>query len=87
MKYTCLAPQRGAIFVETFWHLKNAEPHVGRFLVHPNVLEAVSKGFRANSQTNNLSQRHRDHRGHKTKRCALGVFVRKIWSCLGISFL
>ena len=29
-------------FSATFWHLKNAEQHVGRFLAHPNVL---LKGF------------------------------------------
>ena len=29
-------------FSVTFWHLKNAEQHVGRFLAHPNVL---LKGF------------------------------------------
>ena len=29
-------------FNATFWHLKNAEQHVGRFLAHPNVL---LKGF------------------------------------------
>ena len=31
------------LFSATFWHLENAEQHVGRFLAHPNVLEAVSK--------------------------------------------
>ena len=25
-------------FSATFWHIKNAEQHVGRFLAHPNVL-------------------------------------------------
>ena len=26
------------LFSATFWHLKNAEQHVCRFLAHPNVL-------------------------------------------------
>ena len=30
------------LFSATFWHSKNAEQHVGRFLAHPNVL---LKGF------------------------------------------
>ena len=32
----------GYLFSATFWHLKNAEQHVGRFWGHPNVL---LKGF------------------------------------------